>query len=162
MQSDPVVTATNGRTATGQFGSGNRFASGHRHQTHVATLRRAFTDALRPDDILQLVAKLMELALEGDVTAIRLILDRALGRVQSPDSSADIDDALDVENSIQSVLRQLAGRYPDCSPEALRRKAENHIKFSSLPDDQQSVIVAKMNARKADQAGTNSATILSE
>ena len=104
----------------------------------------------------------MELGKSGDVTAIRTILDRALGRVQSPDSSADIDDALDVEDSLQTLMRQLAVQHPQCSPEVLRRKAENQIKFKSLPDDQQNVIVAKMNARKSDQAGKNSATTLSK
>ncbi len=156
MNTETVGTDRNGRTPDGKFGSGNQFAKGHKHRQHIARLRRAFTSALTESDVLNIVAKLIELGQAGDVTAIRLILDRALGRVQPAEDFAEGENELDAEEELQSVIRQVKGIQPDCPPDMLVQKAQLFLRFQELSETQKASLLAKMRERKALQAASNS------
>jgi hypothetical protein len=82
-------TVETGRTADGKFSVGNKAAANHRRRQHIATLRNAFSMCLTVDDIENVVATLLKLAQEGDTAAIKLILERALGK---PESFADLPE----------------------------------------------------------------------
>jgi hypothetical protein len=53
------------------------------HANRVAQLRLAVVQAVSPDDITAVVGKLIELAKEGDLRAIRLLLQYTLGKPTS-------------------------------------------------------------------------------
>ncbi len=50
-----------------------------KRRQHVAKLRAAFTSCLTESDIADVVATLLKLAIGGDVAAIKLVLERAIG-----------------------------------------------------------------------------------
>jgi len=102
---DTVGTATNGRDGGGRFAAGNRAASGHKRREHIARLRNAFTNCLTQDDIVCIVEKLLELSKAGDVQAIRLLLDRAIGKPETVDAE---HDQLTLAERRESLLRELA------------------------------------------------------
>ena len=73
---------TDTRDTLGRFQKGNAAAKGHKNT--MARRRQALTDTflreLKQEDFKAIVRKLIDQAKEGDMTAIREVLDRALGR----------------------------------------------------------------------------------
>jgi len=80
MEQNPSTIAPNGRDHRGKFAPGNPGGPGNPHVRKVAKLRRAMLAAVSTDDIKAVVAKLVEKALDGDVVAIRELLDRCIGK----------------------------------------------------------------------------------
>ncbi len=54
-----------------------------KRRQHVAKLRAAFTSCLTESDIADVVATLLKLAIGGDVAAIKLVLERAIGKPEA-------------------------------------------------------------------------------
>ena len=85
MNDRPSTTGANGRTcqegrgSRGRFSPGNQFAVGNPHAAKVAKLRTAALNATTQKDIRGILKKLTELALAGDVSAAREVLQRNLG-----------------------------------------------------------------------------------
>ena len=69
-----------GRDPTGRFTRGNKGGPGNPHARHVQELRRRFFAAVTEDEFLAVRQKLVDLALEGDVQAIRLYMERLMGK----------------------------------------------------------------------------------
>lgn len=149
MTTKTVATAVDGRTADGKFAPGNRAAAGHKRRQHIAKLRSAFTSCLTESDIISLVAKLMELASAGDVTAIRLILDRALGRVASPAEYDGLDNELDAATDFEDVKRRILEHEPNISQDMLDRKADFIMRMESATPEAREYVIKKMKERKA-------------
>lgn len=76
----PSPNGDNGREkATGRFAVGNRAGKGNPHARRIARLRAEVLRAVGPREIRAVVHALGQLALAGDVTAAREILNRAIG-----------------------------------------------------------------------------------
>lgn len=92
---------TNGRDSQGRFGPGNQAAKGRSnpHAARVAELRSALLEAVTPDDVREVVASLKAQALDGNVQAARVLLDRVLGPVE----------AIDVELRLSELEASLEG-----------------------------------------------------
>lgn len=104
----PNPDGPNGRGARGRFGPGNQAAKGrpNPHAKRVSELRSAFLEAVTPDDIREVVAALKAQALEGNVQAARVLLDRVLG----PPEAVDVAERLSevealLEGAVGSVMR---------------------------------------------------------
>ncbi|MEX0775079.1 MAG: hypothetical protein WD042_05120 [Phycisphaeraceae bacterium] len=87
MTSSPSPNGSNGasgggRDAGGRFARGNPGGPGNPHAAHVARLRSALLDAVTPEDVQAVAAALLAQAKQGDVMAVRELLNRLLG--QSP------------------------------------------------------------------------------
>ncbi len=67
------------RDAKGRFQAGNRAGKGNPYIQRVATLRKALYECVTPEDMRALIDVLKKKALDGDVKAITLLLDRVLG-----------------------------------------------------------------------------------
>lgn len=76
----PLATGHNGRGADGRFVANNHCGKGNPLNRKVARLRSALLGAVSPNDLRQIIAKLIEKAIAGDVVAAREVLDRTLGR----------------------------------------------------------------------------------
>ena len=76
---------SNGRDAHGRFAKGNPGGRGNPHAAHVGQLRSALMAAVKPKDIRAVAARLVQMAKDGDVRAIKELLDRTLGRPQEAD-----------------------------------------------------------------------------
>jgi hypothetical protein len=87
----------NGRDGRGRFAPGNRGGPGNPQAAHVARLRSAMLEAVTPEDMQEIIARLVTMAKAGDVAAIREVLLRTLGRPLE----ADLIDRLEsLERSI--------------------------------------------------------------
>ena len=77
-------TSANGiHTSGGKFAAGNPGGPGNPHGGQVARLRAVMLEAVSEDDMRAVVLKLVELAKEGDLKAIDLLLNRTLGKADS-------------------------------------------------------------------------------
>ena len=75
-----MMTMAAVRDERGRYLPGNPGGPGNPHSRRVNELRVALLDAVTPDDIRQVVRRLITLAQGGDVAAARLLFDRCLGR----------------------------------------------------------------------------------
>ena len=80
-----VPTGDNGRAPDGRFGAGNRFATGNPRHKQTAELRSALFAAVSSKDIEAVVKRLVQMAHNGDLAAIRELLDRVLGKPSATD-----------------------------------------------------------------------------
>lgn len=70
----------NGRTARGRFAQGNLGGPGNPYARRTAALRSALLDAVTEADIRAIAKALVKRARDGEVPAVRELLDRLLGR----------------------------------------------------------------------------------
>lgn len=86
---EPSTTGSNGdRNARGRFEPGNKLAKGNPHARRVAELRSAALAAVTPEDIAAIIGVLVAKARDGDLAAMKLLLDRVLGRDVPVDGDA--------------------------------------------------------------------------
>lgn len=78
----PSPTADNGlgRDSSGRFVPGNRIATGNPHAKRVGQLRSLLLDAVTDDDMHDVVTALVNAAKAGELSAIRELLDRLIGK----------------------------------------------------------------------------------
>lgn len=89
----PSPNARNGR---GQFAKGNPSGPGNPQARRVGQLRSMLLRTVKPKDMRTIVRSLIAKAKAGDVTAIRELLDRTLGRpTQAVDVSAEVTNPRD-------------------------------------------------------------------
>ena len=95
------------RDAKGRFIKGNKAAEGHtKHPTLYRRLIMAdnFYWHVQPKDIGEITEKLIELAKGGDLAAIKLILERMLGR---PDMIGEIEPPVQISIKLPPDLKNL-------------------------------------------------------
>ncbi len=85
MTNSPSPNGANGRDDRGRFSVGNPGGRGNPHAAQVGRLRAALLEAVTPEDIAAIIARLIEQAKGGDVRAIKEVFDRTLGKPQEAD-----------------------------------------------------------------------------
>jgi hypothetical protein len=80
MNTNISANGANGRDGSGRFAKGNPGGPGNPHARRVSELRSALLGRISDQDIGQIVDTLLTKAKEGDLPAIREVLDRALGK----------------------------------------------------------------------------------
>ncbi len=90
-----------------------------KRRQHVAKRRAAFTSCLTESDIADVVATLLKLAIGGDVAAIKLVLERAIGK---PEAFTDLPD--DDAGEAQIELEKITAENFDAVREHLKRRIE--------------------------------------
>lgn len=78
----PSPNGPDGRDHRGRFRPGNPGGSGNPQAGAVARLRSAMLGSVTEDDMRAIIEKLIEQALEGNVMAIREVLDRTIGKAK--------------------------------------------------------------------------------
>ena len=76
----PSPSGNNGRNARGQFTIGNHAAQGNPLARRIGQLRSALVGAVTVEDMVAIARKLVEQARGGDVLAMRLLLERTIGK----------------------------------------------------------------------------------
>jgi hypothetical protein len=99
----PSTTAANGRDGSGRFARGNGAARGNPHARRVARLRAELLRAVSPQDLREVVVKLMERAKGGDVASAKELLQRLLG----PPTDLDLVQRLE---SLEALIEDLQRR----------------------------------------------------
>lgn len=88
----PLAPSADGRdTRTGRFLPGNRAGRGNPQARRVAALRATLLRAVTREDRAAAVQALIDKAKDGDVAAIREVLDRCIGRADRAHDQADDD-----------------------------------------------------------------------
>lgn len=121
--------ATNGRLPNGRFAVGNPGGSGNPFARRVGALRSAILDAVTAEQMRALFAKLLAMALGGDLAAAALVLRYAVG--PPPEKPIDPDD-LDGDElkrraegmTFADVLALLGKKLPAEALEQARHLAE--------------------------------------
>jgi hypothetical protein len=106
MNDSPSPTDVNGRGDKGRFAPGNRLAKGNPFARHVAKLRSALFKAVKPADLIEVVASLLRQAKTGDVASAKEILQRLLG----PPEAIDLMERLDALEAKIEQLGESRGR----------------------------------------------------
>ena len=89
---EPSPIGTNGdRDSRGRFAPGCPGGPGNPHAKQVAALRSALLEAVTPEDVAAIIAKLIAQAKDGDLPSAREVLSRALG----PPIPADLLERLE-------------------------------------------------------------------
>lgn len=77
---DPLQTNANGgRGIGGKFAGGHSFSRGPR-RTRAARMRKAYAQAVKPEDMADVARAVLAMAKDGDIGAARELCDRLLGR----------------------------------------------------------------------------------
>ena len=104
----------NGRTPRGQFAKGNPGGPGNPYARRTAALRSALLDAVTEADIRAVALTLVARAKDGDMAAIRELLDRLIGKA-APQQADSIEleplQAL-TDVQLQAVARTIMGHHP--------------------------------------------------
>ena len=88
--SPPFINGSNGRGTNGRFAPGNPGGPGNPFVKRAAELRSVLHAAVTDDDLTAVMSKLVSLAKDGDIAAIKLLLDRTIGKpVEWDDDSAN-------------------------------------------------------------------------
>ena len=116
MIETPSTNVIIGHDTNGRFASGNTLGRGNPHAGQVARLRSALLSAVSEDDMRAVVGKLVALAKDGDVPAIKLLFDRVLGKV-----------VVIEEPPVSHTPKQMAEKKAELSERIRRlRLADNH------------------------------------
>ena len=85
---EPILNGENGgRGCDGRFQPGNAGGPGRKRGVKVLELGNAFQAEINEEALRRVARKLLDMSLAGDLGAIKLLLDRVLGR---PDPTAKI------------------------------------------------------------------------
>lgn len=83
MADEPEQAVLVVRGPGGKFAKGNPGGPGNPHAATVAKFRGALLDAVSEADVQAVMRKLFDLAMTGDVPAMKLFLERTVGRPAS-------------------------------------------------------------------------------
>jgi hypothetical protein len=89
---NPTNPTSDARDASGRFKAGNRGGPGNPFARQVAALRQAMLNRVTAENIERLMDKLLELADQGSIQAIKLVLAYTIGKPQ-PAPNPDRMDA---------------------------------------------------------------------
>jgi hypothetical protein len=88
----PSNAVSDGRTAGGRFGPGNRFSRGNSLARRMRELRSAVLQCVTPEDIKAVVRKLVDMATHGHTASCKILLLYACGRPRLLDEDEDEDE----------------------------------------------------------------------
>lgn len=97
------------RDKRGRFAAGNRFGRGNQVLRRAGELRAAVDAAVSVDDLRQVLGKLRDLAVGGDVQAAQTLLVHCIGRPRerAADLNVDLGD-LRTGAGVAAALRRIA------------------------------------------------------
>lgn len=121
--SDPVPLPYGRDATSGRFTPGNHCGQGRAHAfaKQAAALRRAFFEAVTPEDMRALVRKLLEEAIGGNLPAARLVLLWVLGK---PSEAVHPDG---IEALVAAETEPDAGQHPPPLPQ----DRETHMRLAA-------------------------------
>jgi len=109
--SEPLPSASNGRTPTGTFAAGNAYGKGNPNLRKMHALRAAMLDAVTPEKMHGIVGKLVGLAEGGDLEATKILLAYTVGKPPASIALTGADgeplgaDMAEVEAAILTALK---------------------------------------------------------
>ena len=106
------------RDAMGQFLLNNMGGPGNPFARQVATLRKALINAITPENMQKIANKLIELAEQGNIQAIKLLLAYAIGKPQPAPSPDQLDtEEWNIFREQASMQQEMPRLSKTCDPE---------------------------------------------
>jgi hypothetical protein len=106
-----------GRTASGTFAPGNKFARGNPNARKMAVLRSALVASLTPERMKALGERLYTAALAGNLVAMKLLLTYAVGRPPDAVNADRLDqEEWDILGRSPTFAQLLNAIAEHCSP----------------------------------------------
>ena len=116
----PLPNGETGRDERGRFAKGNPGGPGNPLAQKATEMRQAAMDAIGPEHVGAILRKVARKALEGDLRAARIVLDRVLGR---PREEADIAAPIDIKlPDLRTAAVISSGGEPHPANRSLGRK----------------------------------------
>ena len=103
MKKVPSTNGDNGKDSLGRFEQGNKYGMGNPFAKKTAQLRAALLSAITPDDMTVVIKILISKARDGDLVAVKELLDRAVGK---PTESDLFERFESLERDIDAMERQ--------------------------------------------------------
>lgn len=85
MSETPSTHGIDGKDGRGRFAPGNKLGKGNPLAGRAAKIRAALLRASKPDDVREIVQKLIDGAKAGDLAFIREFFDRTIGKPAQTD-----------------------------------------------------------------------------
>ena len=127
-----------GRTASGRFAIGNAHARGNPHAGAVAKFRSILLATITESDFANVITALVAAAKSGDMVAIKILLDRTLGRVTDLYDAPAVADTDPRSESIGERRTRLRQMLEDLTPTQRRDLALNYsTRFERTTDNGQ-------------------------
>ena len=142
------VPDNNGRTASGRFTIGNGYARGNPHAGAVARFRSALLANITAADFSDVIAALVVAAKSGDMVAIKILLDRTLGRITDLHDvpAVAIVDADPRSENIDERRTRLRQMLEDLTPTQRRDLALNYAtRFERTTENGQNSFTGQRN-----------------
>src|SRR5205809_6619781 len=79
------------RNGHGRFAAGNRGGPGNPFARRVAELRKAFVEAVTPEDLQKICQRFVTLAVFGDLAAAKFVLGYVPGKIPAPVNPDTVD-----------------------------------------------------------------------
>lgn len=93
------------RDEKGRFAPGNPGGPGRRSERTAEKLRRAVEEAVTPEHLTAVMRRVLRMALEGNMAAIRVVLERTCGRpAQQPTEAVALDFELPPLRTVQDCI----------------------------------------------------------
>lgn len=110
--SSPVL---DGRNPRGRFEAGNTLGRGHVVNRKVSEMRRVALSVETPEQVAGVIARMRELAMEGDTTAARIYIETMIGKpVQGVEITGRDGEAIGQDGgAIFAALSAALGGFPD-------------------------------------------------
>ena len=159
MDANPTLP----RDGHGRFTPGSPGGPG-RPRSPSADLRRAVAEAITPDHAAAIIRRLTRQALEGDIAAARLVLERTCGRVpEAPAETTAVDfelprlrTAADCSLAIQRIAEGIAKGSVDLAVAKLLIDAiQVRIKTIETQDLEQRLAELEKSAASVDLRGNH-------
>jgi hypothetical protein len=99
-----------GRNDDGTFCDGNQFSDGRNKHGRQAELKRMFTESCTHADVQRLASKLMAMALDGDMTAARLLLGTLFKDPVSPSVAVQVNNEAPGRSELMQKTLAIADR----------------------------------------------------
>jgi hypothetical protein len=118
----PTPATATDRDSNGRFLTGNRGGPGNPHAGQVARLKKMLLERITEKDMEQIADKLIELAKEGSLPAIKLLLAYALGKpsqtfLPHPVHALPLDQCLPQVDRNLEALRGATTPVSDVAPD---------------------------------------------
>jgi len=116
----------NGRSTSGRFTIGNKYATGNPHAGAVAKFRSALLTNINAADFSDVVATLVTAAKSGDMNAIKILLDRTIGRATDLHDAPAAPIVVYAPESIDERRARLKRMIEDLTPTQRREITLNY------------------------------------
>ena len=109
-----IMAMLDKRGKNGRFLPGHGGGPGNPHAQRVHRLRAALLSAVTPEDVKEIVYKLVSMAKQGDIAAIKELLDRTIGKpVTAVEVTGADGEPLLQFARLQEVIMAALAEFPD-------------------------------------------------